>query len=96
MAFAVPATNVVAFANVATQWRGEASGINMTLRLAGSIVGLAIVGRVIASNLGSSGGAGLAESAVKLWSVGAVLLAVAFIVAVVRVKARGAELSDQG
>jgi MFS family permease len=87
-AFAVPATNAFAFANVAAQWRGEASGINMTLRLVGSIVGLAIAGRVIASNVDSSAGAGLAHSAVRLWVLGAALLAVAFVVAVSRAKDR--------
>jgi len=92
MAFAIPATNAIAFANVAAQWRGEASGINMTLRLVGSIVGLAMTGRVIASNVGSSAGAGLAHSAVTLWVLGAVLLAVAFVVAVVRAKSHVVEV----
>ncbi len=95
MAFAVPATNAVAFANVDPAWRGEASGINMTLRLVGSIVGLAVAGRVIASNVGSSAGAGLAHSAVTLWVLGAVLLAVAFVVAVMRVKSRAVEVTAE-
>ena len=95
MAFAIPATNAIAFANVAAQWRGEASGINMTLRLVGSIVGLALTGRVIASNVGSSGGFGLAHSAVTVWVLGAVLVAVAFVVAVIRTKSHVVEVNAE-
>jgi len=95
MAFAIPATNAIAFANVAAQWRGEASGINMTLRLVGSIVGLALTGRVIASNVGSSGGFGLAHSAVTVWVLGAVLVAVAFVVAVIRTKSHVVEVTAE-
>ena len=52
MAFVVPTANRIAMLNIAASLRGEASGVNMTSRLLGNLLGIAIVGTLIASSLG--------------------------------------------
>ncbi len=52
MAFVIPAANRMTMLNIGSSLRGEASGVNMTSRLLGDLVGIAIVGTLIASNLG--------------------------------------------
>lgn len=52
MALVVPTANRMTMLNIGAPLRGEASGVNMTSRLLGNLVGIAIVGTLIASNLG--------------------------------------------
>lgn len=52
MAFVVPTANRIAMLNIDASLRGEASGVNMTSRLLGNLLGIAIVGTLIASSLG--------------------------------------------
>jgi len=52
MAFVVPTANRIAMLNINASLRGEASGVNMTSRLLGDLLGIAIVGTLIASSLG--------------------------------------------
>lgn len=52
MAFVVPTANRIAMLNIDASLRGEASGVNMTSRLLGDLLGIAIVGTLIASSLG--------------------------------------------
>ena len=47
--FTMPAANAVAMAQVPPDLRGEASGVNMTVRMTGSVIGLLISGSLLAA-----------------------------------------------
>lgn len=49
VAFVIPAANAAAMGSVPAEIRGDASGINMTVRLVGSILGLVLGSTLLAS-----------------------------------------------
>ncbi len=91
VAFALPATNAAAFGQLDPDDRGEASGLNMTVRLIGSVLGLAVAAYLLEAvsgtampEFGVAGGLDLA--AAWVWRVGAVLAVLAVIVTLAGVR----------
>ena len=88
MAFVVPTANRIAMLNIDVSLRGEASGVNMTSRLLGDLLGIAIVGTLIASSLGqripnvgeSIDVGSLATGLQAIWTPVGVLMALGLVV----------------
>ncbi len=78
----IPAANAAAMGSVPVEDRGDASGINMTLRLVGSILGL-VVGSTL---LASAGRDEVIAGAQWSWVVAAALMILAAIVSMTAIR----------
>ena len=82
VAFVIPAANAAAMGSVPVEDRGDASGINMTVRLVGSILGL-VVGSTL---LASAGRDEVIAGAQWSWVVAAALMILAAIVSMTAIR----------
>ena len=82
VAFVIPAANAAAMGSVPAEDRGDASGINMTVRLVGSILGL-VVGSTL---LASAGRDEVIAGAQWSWIVAAALMILAAIVSMTAIR----------
>lgn len=82
VAFVIPAANAAAMGSVPAEDRGDASGINMTMRLVGSILGL-VVGSTL---LASAGRDEVIVGAQWSWILAAALMILAAIVSMTAIR----------
>ncbi len=82
VAFVIPAANAAAMGSVPAEDRGDASGINMTMRLVGSILGL-VVGSTL---LASAGRDEVIVGAQWSWILAAALMNLAAIVSMTAIR----------
>jgi MFS family permease len=93
--FILPTSNAATMANVDPDDRASASGLNMTSRLLGSIVGIFVSATLLQSisgnaipELGVIGG--IDAAAMWVWRLGAVLMAVGIVVVLTSIRERDA------
>ncbi|MFM7210500.1 MAG: MFS transporter, partial [Actinomycetota bacterium] len=76
VSFVLPASNAATMANVPADIRGDASGINMTVRILGSIIGLAVSTFLLDSVKVED----VTSSAQTAWVIALILVLVALVV----------------
>ncbi|MDP4673236.1 MAG: MFS transporter [Solirubrobacteraceae bacterium] len=94
VSFVIPAANSAAFGHLHPEDRGEASGLNMTVRLIGSILGVATATFLLESISGTSipqigVAGGLDDAAMWIWRLGALVSLIAFAVTLAGIRTPG-------
>jgi len=87
VSFVMPASNAATMANVPADIRGDASGINMTVRILGSIIGLAVSTFLLDSIEVND----LTSSAQTAWVIALILMLVAMVVSAFGIRGVKAE-----
>lgn len=82
VSFTMPAANAATMAHVPPEMRGDASGINMTARMIGSIVGLIVSGALIAGASRDD----VVTGAQLSWGIAAAAVVIALVVAAVAIR----------